>query len=390
MRVLHVVPTYLPAWRYGGPIHSVHGLCKSLARLGVEVDVATTTVDGDATLQVPVGVPVDRDGVGVRYFESPRLRRLYWSPGLARHLRAHLREYDLLHLHSVFLWPTSYAARIARAHGVPYVLSPRGMLVDTLIRRRNRWIKLAWINLFEKRNLRAAAMVHFTSEIEASDAAALGLEWPGHCVIPNGVDLEPGPGEEQVNTTGIAFGGQPYVMFLGRLNWKKGLDRLISGMARIPEASLLIAGNDEDGYEKTLDALAAREGLRERVRFAGAVEGAAKRDLLRRASVLVLASYSENFGNVVLEAMAEGCPVIVTPEVGAAAIVEQSGAGLVVSGEPEPLAAAIRRLLEDGELRAAMGRRGRETAAGYGWNVIARKMAERYEAVLQDRHRAAA
>ncbi len=223
MRVLHVTPTYVPAWRYGGPIRSVHGLCRALAAQGVTVEVATTTVDGPETLDVPVGRLVDLDGVGVRYFASPVLRRLYWSPGMAAYLRRHLQEYDLVHLHSIYLWPTSFAASIARARGgVPYLLSPRGMLVDALIRRRNRWLKAAWIRLFERRNLQGAAAVHFTSGIEAEDAARLGLRWRAQCVIPNGVDIDAEPASAQGDQLTQTGGDAPYVIFLGRVNMEKG------------------------------------------------------------------------------------------------------------------------------------------------------------------------
>ena len=392
MKVLHVTPTYVPAWRYGGPIRSVHGLCKALAAQGVAVDVATTTVDGPENLDVPEGKPVELDGVKVRYFDSPMLRRLYWSPGLARFVREHLHEYDLVHLHSIFLWPTGYAARVARKRGVPYLLSPRGMLVDALIRRRNRWLKLAWINLFERRNLRSAAMVHFTSEIEAVDAARVGVEWKAHCVVPNGIDIDIGSPAESARASPIgAFDGRPYVIFLGRVTWKKGLDRLVTAIARFTDARLLIVGNDESGYAETLKVLIAKEGVAERVVLMGAITGAAKDDLIRRASVLVLPSYSENFGNVVLEAMAQGCPVVVTSEVGAAPIVEQSGAGLVVDGEPARLAQAIQRVLGDSALRADMGRRGRDTvASSYSWTSVAARMRVQYDAVQRVRRGAAA
>jgi len=387
MKVLHVTPTYVPAWRYGGPIRSVHGLCKALAAQGVSVDVATTTVDGPATLEVPVDRPVELDGVKVRYFHSPFLRRLYWSPGLAGFVRDHLAEYDLVHLHSIYLWPTGFAARAARSRRLPYVLSPRGMLVDELIRRRNRWLKTAWINFFERRNLREAAMVHFTSEMEAADAARLGVEWRAHCIVPNGVDVESDPPPAR-NPAPLQnpFGGEPYVIFLGRLTWKKGLDRLIAAITQVAGARLLLVGNDEDGYAQTLGKLIAREGVAERVKFAGPVTGAAKDELLRRAALLVLPSYSENFGNVVLEAMSEGCPVVVTREVGAAPIVEQSGAGLVADGEPSVLAAAIQRLLGDPGLRSRMGLRGRDTVkASYAWPAIAAQMKAQYEALLRAR-----
>ena len=109
--------------------------------------------------------------------------------------------------------------------------------------------------------------------------------------------------------------------------------------------------------------------------FAGPVYGSAKRDLLRSASSIVLASYSENFGNVVIEAMAAGCPVIVTREVGAAGVVTESGAGIVVEGDPASLAQGIQRLLSDRAGRSRMGRDGRDAVAlRYSWDAVAARM----------------
>src|SRR5687767_11328021 len=84
LRILQVVPAYFPAVRYGGPIRSVHGLCRALVRRGHEVHVYTTNVDGPANLDVPIERPVDIDGVQVHYFGVPALRRLFWAPALAR------------------------------------------------------------------------------------------------------------------------------------------------------------------------------------------------------------------------------------------------------------------------------------------------------------------
>src|SRR5262249_4179068 len=104
----------------------------------------------------------------------------------------------------------------------------------------------------------------------------------------------------------------------GRLSWKKGLDRLLEAAAEVPEAHVWIAGNDEDSTVPRLEKQAAGLGISQRIRFLGFVEGIEKRRLLARASVFVLPSQSENFGNAVLEAMAEGCPVVVSPTVGLA------------------------------------------------------------------------
>ena len=111
LSILHVVPSYYPATRYGGPIRSVHALCAALVKHGHRVHVYTTNVDGPGVSDVPIGRPVDMDGVQVTYFGVPAIRRLYWSPTLARRLKETINDFDVVHLHSVFLWPTWAAAR---------------------------------------------------------------------------------------------------------------------------------------------------------------------------------------------------------------------------------------------------------------------------------------
>src|SRR5262245_33405590 len=100
MRILHVIPSYLPAVRYGGPIFAAHALCKALAARGHEVQVFTTNIDGSGTSPVPVGLPVNLEGVQVRYFPCPLLRRLYWAPALAHCLANEVGKLNIIHLHS--------------------------------------------------------------------------------------------------------------------------------------------------------------------------------------------------------------------------------------------------------------------------------------------------
>ena len=235
MRLLHVVPTYLPARRYGGPIVAVHGLCRALAARGHQVDVFTTNVDGDGVLDVPLGEAVDLDGVRVRYFPSP-MPRLYWSPRMQRALRANVRAYDLVHTHAIWLWPGYAAARAAHHANVPYVISPRGMLVPELIRQKSRLVKRAWLAAIERRNFAEAAAIHFTSNVEQQDAARIRTPLPSPFIVPNGIDLEPRPNVPRDEKT---------LLFLGRINWKKGLDRAIELLPQI-DARLVIAGNDEE------------------------------------------------------------------------------------------------------------------------------------------------
>src|SRR5262245_47246979 len=299
MKILHVVPTYYPAVRYGGPIRSVHGLASALAAQGHDVNVYTTNVDGDGISAVPLDRPVQLDGIRVWYFATSVGRRLYRSPRMGRALHASISGFDIIHLHSVFLWPTSVAAQAARKAGVPYVLSPRGMLVQDLIRRKSSLAKRAWITLFERRNIERAAAIHVTSEIEASELNALGFSHSRLAVIANGVEIP-----RELPRSDFDFGDmrRPYVLFLGRLYWKKGLDRLIPAMKEVPNADLLVAGNDEENYRSELEAVTRRNQLVDRVRFLGPVDDSKKWALLASAQILALPSYSENFGNVVLEA----------------------------------------------------------------------------------------
>jgi len=377
MRLLHVVPTYLPATRYGGPIQSVHGLCAALAARGHDVHVFTTSVDGPGDSPVPLGRPVDRDGVSIWYFPSRWLRRVYWSPPMAAALRWDTRSFDLVHLHSVFLWPTWAAARAARAAGVPYVLSPRGMLVKALFRSRSPVVKATWMTLVERANLERAAAVHVTSALEGAELANFGCRLDGRVVeVPNGVALGPalpaGPGP-----------GSDYVLMLGRISWKKRVETALEALQHLDRIRLVIAGGDDEGLVPALRAHAASLGILERVEFAGPVAGDVKRRLLGGALALLMPSLSENFGNSVLEAMAEGTPAIVVPQVGVADFVRESGAGFVVAPTAAALADAVRRLQRDPELLAGMRARARAAVAeSRSWPAIAARMEDVYRALL--------
>src|SRR5215831_14403262 len=356
MRILHVVPSYLPAVRYGGPIFTVHGLCRALAAKGHELQVFTTNIDGPGITATPIATPVDLDGIQIRYFPCPLVRRLYWAPALGRALHLELGKLDVVHLHSVFLWPTWAAARAARKARVPYVLSPRGMLVKDLIARRSRLTKSAWIHLIERSNVEQAAALHLTSQLEGTEIERFGWRLPRLAIIPNAID-------QLLSQNGITS-QQPLVLFFGRLSWKKGLDRLLRAFALTPAGILAVVGTDDENFAPQLAKLAAELRIADRLRILPrTVIGSEKERLFAAARLFVLPSYSENFGNTVLEAMQRGVPVVVTPEVGAAEIVSKSGGGIVVSGDPEPLGAAIVRLVTDPALSRSMGESGKRHVA---------------------------
>lgn len=391
MKILHVVPTYLPAWRHGGPVVAVHGLAKALVERGHEVSVFTTNLHGDGVLPVPPGKPVGVEGVEVTYFEVSGSRRLHRSPDLKRTARERIREFDIVHLHSLFLNPTNDVARVAERAGVPYLIAPRGMLVKDLLRRRGRLRKALWMLLVERHTLEHAAAIHATSEIEVEEARKFRIRLPPIPVVPNGVDPEPLRVKEwshvEPRIRNLLDHGS-FFLFLGRLSWKKGLDRLLEAFARLDRGELVLAGPDDENLWPSLVAKARFLGIEPRVHYVGMVAGAEKAALLHSTDALVLPSYSENFGNSALEAMAVGTPVIVTPEVGLADVIRSTESGLVSSGLPEPLSEAMRQLADDPALRKRLGARGAAVAVEqFSWPAVGQRMEEVYQQVLSARPR---
>src|SRR5258708_40288643 len=125
---------------------------------------------------------------------------------------ASIAGYDAVHLHSVFLWPTYAAARAARRHAVPYVVSPRGMLVPDLIARKSRFAKMLWIRAVERRTFANAASIHFTARLEWDDARRIPVPLPPPIVVPNGIDVPPAMSTPRLPDT---------LLFLGRIHWTK-------------------------------------------------------------------------------------------------------------------------------------------------------------------------
>jgi len=376
-----VVPTYYPATRYGGPIRSVHGLCRGLAALGHNVTVYTTNVDGKGTFPPDSQENTNIDGVTVNYYRCGIGRRLYRSPELSAALSKNILSYDVVHLHSVYLWPTYKSARLAYRKQVPYVVSPRGMLVRELIRKRGRLRKNLWISAFEMKTLGQAALVHVTSRLEQKELVRFDFDIRNLEIIPNGVNT---PRRIAADNIDRSESSMLIVLCLGRISWKKGLDRLVESIPHwIRNCRFIIAGGDEEGYRASLESLAKRIGVADRIEFTGEVDDDEKWRLISSASVVALTSYQENFGNVVLEAMAVSKPVVVTPEVGAAEIVEEHNAGLVVRGDPLEIANALNKLLGEPGLRKEMGARGRAAITkSYSWEHIAGVMAEKYHEII--------
>lgn len=251
---------------------------------------------------------------------------------------------------------------------------------------KSTFIKKSWLSLLERANIEQAGALHVTSVREKVELALLNFDLPEVYNVPNGMDLPTSDIQGTVSTLIKELRGKnPFLLFLSRISWKKGLDRLIPAMKYVDGAHLVIAGPDEENYQSAMQELAEKLGLSDRITFLGPVYGADKDYLLREAAAMVLPSYSENFGNVVPEAMAVSCPVVVTPEVGSSEIVLKYGGGLVVDGAPETFGKALQQLLSNPEQRAEIGAAGRKAVAEHlSWAFVAEQMETVYGEIVKN------
>lgn len=370
LKVLHVMPSFLPATRYGGPIVSVHQLCRALLAAGVSVEVFTTNADGSGDLDVPVGRVVDCQGVPVTYHQ--RLPRTGYciSTSLALDIARRCGEFDLVHVTSTFSFPTLAACSIARRARVPYVVSPRGSLMLQAVARK-RWKKTPYWWAFERAGLHGAAALHATSDVERNGIRSVLPSSPVF-VVPNGVTFE-APGRPVARQRDL-------VLFLGRIHMQKGFDVLVPALStlalRRPGVRTILAGPDA-GARAEVESLLARCSPRPAVEWAGHVQGPRKAELLASASVLVMPSHGESFGQAIVEALAAGTPVVASRETPWEEL-ERTGAGRWVENRPEVLARALEAILERMP-DPAVEESARRLASRYTWDNVAAAMTREYE-----------
>ncbi len=387
MRILHVTPSYYPAWAYGGIPRCTYELCTALTRIGLDVTVWTTDVL-DATQRI-----LERDRVvqGVRVRSFPNAsndlaysRQLYLPRGLWAHARRHIGDFDLVHIHSHRHILEAIVARAARRAGRPYVFTGNGTVPPI---ERYVAVKQLIDALGFRAVLRRAAACIAVSEAETSHYRAAGVAPERISVIPNGLPLEyfRGPFTRGAFRQTYGLSDVPLVVFVGKITPRKGLDVLVRALALLPPGvHLAIVGNFMMP-EEPIRRLVAELGLTDRVRFVGLLVEEEKLAAYVDADVVAYPSVDEIFGLVPAEALLCGAPVVVCDDSGCAEVVGAAAGGLLVRyGDVEALARALRTLLEDPDLRRRYAASGRFYVEQHlGWNQIAAETRALYERVLR-------
>jgi glycosyltransferase involved in cell wall biosynthesis len=389
LRVLHVIAGL--SARHGGPPSVVVDASLALRDCGCTSSIFTTDLAQPASSRtqsrvVQKDLPCGAEELDVRIFRAAQPMRVAFAPGLASALRSAVTEYDVVHIHSLFLYPQFAAFRAATQARVPFVVSPHGALAP-ILRQRNRSAKELWSRLWQRRMLERATVVHYTTAAEKDLASDLGLRSQS-MVVPHGIgwdEFQRNGDDARFRASHLGDFAGPFVLAFGRLSHLKGFDLLIRAFALLPhaDARLVVAGPDDEGLQPALEVLAAEEGIVNRVAFIGPLREEDRLAALTSASLCAFPSKAESFGNAVLEAMAAGRPVVVSPQVGLAHDIEQAGAGLVVERTAETFAAAIGSLLDCETRRVALSRNARRFAQRYDWHAIAPQLLEMYAATTR-------
>jgi len=392
MKILHIVSSYWPAFEFGGPIESVHQLNKWLIKKGADITVYTTNAGLKKNKNIILKKETVVDGVKVFYFSCYGYVHFTFSPALCFVVGKNIKNFDLIHITGVWNFPVLAAAFWARFYKKPYIISPRGSLMKEPMEKKSSLIKKIFLFLFVRQDLKNASAIHFTVETEKEEYLKAGLPLKKSIIISNGFDAE--EFEKQISEDFFRskfniLSDKKIILFLSRLNWKKGLDTLIPAFAEVlkkeSRAVLVLAGPDEKNYKKEIELKIENCKLKigKDVIFTDMLIGEDKISAYRESDVFVLPSYSENFGMAVVEAMACGLPVIITKGVGISKEVEKAGAGIVIEKDKKQLTEAILKILENPQLGKKMGENGRKLVeTEFSSEKVAEKWIEEYSNLI--------
>ena len=381
MKVLQVVPSLAPEW--GGPVKVVNELAGALEAIGVSSEIISAQ---GRRVGNPETVTND---IPIHLFETGPIARLWTAhtPGLKKTLARKIPDFDLVHIQELWHYPGYIASKIARSRNVPYIVTIHGELNEWNLQQK-RLKKQIYMTAIQRGILQKSAALHAITQAESNRIRQLEIETPV-AMIPNGIhteEFENLPDRSQFVSRYPELENRLIVLFLGRIQQKKGLDILAHAFGNLArtrdDVRLVVAGPDEDNTLTEVKTILKSHGALEKAVFPGMLTGEQKLEALSAADIFALTSYSEGFSVALLEALSAGLPLVITdecnfPEVG------DSRAGFVVRPNDSETASAVMSLLDSADLRREMSENARRLVrSNYTWERIAEKMFTLYGNVI--------
>ena len=380
MRILNICAY---TWEAGGPSKIIFDHAQVALRYGHQVDILSPVSPGETPYPVPNGARLilcQRTPIISRFFRE-------FSGDLFRFVRQQIREYDIVHCHGLWhfgtLTPFMLDKRVAK------VITIHGVL-DRWVYAHNNWKKQVIDTLAQKAFLRRADLVQINNTDEREDLLRyLGYQHPNVVIIPNGVKMSDFAQLPPKGTFRQKFNiptDKKIVLFMSRLNIKKGLDLLLPAfrdyVRQHPGAVLALAGGD-DGYEAITRQFIEQNNMSHSMRMVGMLTGDDKKAALADADLFTLPSYSEGFSMAVLEAMAAGTPALVSDRVGFGEAIRQHEAAGLVELTPDSIRAGLEKLLGNDALRQRVSQNATALLrANYDIDVVAKRLLDEYTKII--------
>ncbi len=379
MKILHVVQSLDPAW--GGIARVLPELAMVLAQAGDECRIATLTGGR-------FGTPPTIDGVEVRSFAAKAGSWFATSTEFDRQINELVAWADVVHMHGLWTGQNWSAGKAARRAGMPYVMTPHSMMMPWAW-NRSWWKKRPAGWLFEHANLRKAALLHALAPGEADAMRALGFNTNIE-MIPNGLHVgayETLPPAVRLIARFPELKDRRWILFLGRIHPQKGIVQAMQAGFDVLSAAkqwhLIVAGPDEVGMRSVLEAAVRRKGAADRVTFTGMLDREDTLAALAGAKVLLQPSMSEGLSMSILEALACGVAVVISPACNMP-LVQERGAGVIVEPQRRAIAGVLAKLVaQSAEELKAMGSKGRALAREqFDWSALTPRYRAMYSRVV--------
>lgn len=376
MNILHVIRDMSP--ETGGPVTAIRGLAEAQAAYGHKVRIASTDYGMITGTEIP--------GVNIELFACKQSHWRY-SSAFGESLPTYIQVADIVHLHMLWEYPTWKAARLCLQLKKPYIIRPCGML-DRWSLRQSSFKKSLYLKIMLNGIFARASGFHFTSLGEKNHSPQFG-EVDKSFVVPLGV-LELLPKNIEKN---ILFAEYPHViekrliLFLSRIHYKKRPEIAIKAFAKMQEGIsdvlLVMAGPCDEKYLQKLKSLCLELHIQDKVIFTGMLDHSEVIQMLSIADIFILPSYQENFGIAVVEAMAAGCPVIVSDKIDLASEIDKYGAGISCPADTESFATAMSELLLNPDRLVVMSNNGKQLVSEkYTWRRVVEQLDAEYSRII--------
>jgi glycosyltransferase involved in cell wall biosynthesis len=341
MKILQVIPFFVPSWGFGGPVRVCYDISKRLVKSGYKVTVLTTDAY-DQTKRIE-RVQEEMDGISVFRFRNisnylAKAYNIYLPRGFAEYFSKNVENYDVVHLHAFFTYQNIVSSKICLKKNIPYILHlhespiPKAILGKVLIKKIFNF-------LFGHKILNGATKIFALTTAEREDLITSFPNLEDKIeVIPNGIEITSRRNKANKEELRKKYGfkaDDKIFLSLSRLAKIKRIDLIVQAFSKICErdnqAKLLIVGPDEGNTQIGLEKLCQDLGIEKNVKFTGPVEGDKKEDMYNLSDVYILMSEYESFSITCLEALEHDLPVFLSENVGLVREIEKFNCGTVLS-----------------------------------------------------------